>query len=136
LICKEERVSKPVNVLIVDDSAMMRAIIRRAVQLSGVEGLVHEAANGREALAVLEATPIDAMFTDINMPVMSGPELLRAMAGRDWDHIHRIIVSTDGSDARRAEVRDLNVAQYLEKPFAPEMIRDVLMGVSGDVAAR
>jgi two-component system chemotaxis response regulator CheY len=127
-------VSKPVNVLIVDDSAMMRAIIRRAVVLSGVEGLVHEAANGREALAVLEAAPIDAMFTDINMPVMSGPELLRAMATRDWDHIQRIIVSTDGSDARRAEVRGLKVAQYVEKPFAPEMIRDVLMGVSGDNA--
>lgn len=127
--------SKPVNVLIVDDSAMMRAIIRRAVVLSGIEGLVHEAANGREALAVLEAAPIDAMFTDINMPVMSGPELLRAMATRDWDHIQRIIVSTDGSDARRAEVSGLKVAQYVEKPFAPEMIRDVLMGVSGDNTA-
>jgi len=129
-------VSKPVNVLIVDDSAMMRAIIRRAVVLSGVEGLVHEAANGREALAVLEAAPIDAVFTDINMPVMSGPELLQAMAVRDWDHIHRIIVSTDGSDARRAEVRDLKVGKYVEKPFAPEMIRDVLMGVCGDHAGR
>lgn len=128
--------SKPVNVLIVDDSAMMRAIIRRAVVLSGVEGLVHEAANGREALAVLEAAPIDAVFTDINMPVMSGPELLRAMAGRDWDHIHRIIVSTDGSDARREEVRDLKVRMYVEKPFAPEMIRDVLMGVCRDAGDR
>lgn len=128
--------SKPVNVLIVDDSAMMRAVIRRAVTLSGVEGLVHEAANGREALAVLEAAPIDAVFTDINMPVMTGPELLRAMAGRDWDHIHRIIVSTDGSGARREEVRDLKVRTYVEKPFAPEMIRDVLMGVCGDTGNR
>ncbi|MGE0862583.1 MAG: response regulator [Vicinamibacterales bacterium] len=127
--------SKPVNVLIVDDSAMMRAIIRRAVVLSGVKGQVHEAANGREALAVLECAPIDAVFTDINMPVMTGPELLRAMAGRDWDHIHRIIVSTDGSDARRQEVRDLKVRSYVEKPFAPEMIRDVLMGVHGHDAS-
>lgn len=125
-------VSKPVNVLIVDDSAMMRAIIRRAVTLSGIEGLVHEAANGQEAMAVLETAPIDAVFTDINMPVMSGPELLRAMAGRDWDHIHRIIVSTDGSAARREEVRDLKVRLYVEKPFSPEAIRDVLLGVCGD----
>jgi len=129
-------VSKAVNVLIVDDSSMMRAIIRRAVVLSGVEGLVHEAANGREALAVLEAAPIDAVFTDINMPVMTGPELLRAMAGRDWDHIHRIIVSTDGSEARREEVRDLKVQLYVEKPFAPEMIRDVLMEVCRDAGDR
>lgn len=128
--------AKPVEVLIVDDSAMMRAIIRRAVVLSGVDCLVHEAANGQEALAVLESAPIDTVFTDINMPVMTGPELLRAMAGRDWDHIQRIIVSTDGSGARREEVRDLKVRMYVEKPFAPEMIRDVLMGVCADDASR
>jgi two-component system chemotaxis response regulator CheY len=129
-------VAKPVRVLIVDDSAMMRAIIRRAVVLSGVDSLVHEAANGQEALAVLESAPIDAVFTDINMPVMTGPELLRAMAGRDWDHIQRIIVSTDGSEARREEVRDLKVRSYVAKPFAPEMIRDVLMGVCANDASR
>jgi two-component system chemotaxis response regulator CheY len=127
--------AKPLNVLIVDDSAMMRAIIRRTVKLTGVEiGVVHEAANGREALAVLEASPVDALFTDINMPVMNGPDLLREMAGRDWDHICRVIVSTDGSDARRDEVRDLNVRMYVEKPFAPEAIRDVLLEVCDDDA--
>lgn len=125
--------AKSVNVLIVDDSAMMRAIIRRAVQLTGVPiGVLHEAANGREALAVLESAPIDAMFTDVNMPVMNGPELLREMAGRDWDHVYRVIVSTDGSDARRDEVRGLNVRMYVEKPFAPEVIRDVLLQVCDD----
>ena len=122
--------ARAVNVLIVDDSAMMRAIIRRAIHLTGANvGAVHEAANGREALAVLEAAPIDALFTDINMPVMNGPELLREMAVRDWDHIRRVIVSTDGSDARRDEVRGLKVSTYVEKPFAPEMIRDVLLQV-------
>ena len=122
--------AKPVNVLIVDDSAMMRAIIRRAVQLTGVDvGAVHEAANGKEALQILEAAPIDTVFTDINMPVMNGPELLRAMAVPQWDHIYRVIVSTDGSDARRDEVRGLNVGRYVEKPFAPEAIRDVLLQV-------
>src|SRR6187200_1993886 len=116
---------------------MMRAIIRRAVQLTGVSlGTLHEAANGREALTVLESSPVDAVFTDINMPVMNGPELLRAMAGRDWDHICRVIVSTDGSDARREEVRDLNVRLYVEKPFAPELIRDVLLQVCDDDTRR
>jgi two-component system chemotaxis response regulator CheY len=129
--------AKPLNILIVDDSAMMRAIIRRSVQLTGVEvGVVHEAANGRDALAVLESAPIDALFTDINMPVMSGPELLRRMADRDWDHVYRVIVSTDGSDARRAEMSGLNVRMYVEKPFAPETIRDVLMQVSDGLTGR
>jgi two-component system chemotaxis response regulator CheY len=122
--------ARPLNVLIVDDSAMMRAMIRRAIQMTGVDiGVLHEAANGREALAVLEAGPIDALFTDINMPVMSGPELLREMGRRGWNDVYRVIVSTDGSLARRDEVSDLNVRMYVEKPFAPEAIREALLQV-------
>ena len=50
------------------------------MQLSEVPvGEVHEAANGKEALAVMDAHDVDALFTDINMPVMSGPELLREL---------------------------------------------------------
>jgi CheY-like chemotaxis protein len=57
---------KPLNILIVDDSATMRQFVRRAVQLSEVPvGEVHEAANGKEALAVIDAHDVDALFTDI-----------------------------------------------------------------------
>ncbi len=116
----------PITVLVVDDSAMMRALIRRALRLSGANVLVSEAANGKEALTVLETERIDAVFTDLNMPVMSGSELLREMAARPWNHIRRVVVSTDGSTARRDEVKDLMVSHYVNKPFAPEMFRDVL----------
>jgi len=125
--------TRPSNILIVDDSSMMRAMLKRAVSLSGMPiGAIHEAPNGQDALAILEANPIDALFTDINMPVMSGTELLRQMAARGWNHIVRVIVSTDGSSARRDEVRDLDVRMYVEKPFAPEVIRDVLAEVCPD----
>ena len=125
--------TRPCNILIVDDSSMMRAMLKRAVSLSGMPiGAIHEAPNGQDALAILEANPIDALFTDINMPVMSGTDLLRQMAARGWNHIVRVIVSTDGSSARRDEVRDLDVRMYVEKPFAPEVIRDVLAEVCPD----
>ena len=94
--------------------------------------LVAEASNGREALTVLETERIDAVVTDLNMPVMSGTELLREMATRDWGHIKRIVVSTDGSVARRDAVRGLLVSRYVQKPFAPEMFRDVLSDVCRD----
>lgn len=123
--------AKPLNILIVDDSATMRAMIKRAVRLSGADvASTLEAANGREALGLLESLPIDAVFTDLNMPVMSGTELLREMAARGWSHILRVVVSTDGSVARRDEVRDLGVRFYVDKPFAPEVIRDVLSELS------
>lgn len=118
---------RPFTILIVDDSAMMRAMLKRAVLLAG-EGIeIAEASNGREAIGVMEARTVDAVFTDINMPVMTGVEMLREMTNRGWDQIRRVVVSTDGSDARRDEVRGLNVNLYVKKPLAPEMIRDVLV---------
>jgi two-component system chemotaxis response regulator CheY len=120
-------VGKPINILIVDDSAVMRAVIRRAVALSGaaVEA-VHDAPDGASALHVLEAHAIDVVFTDINMPGMNGVELLREIVARGWTHLTRIVVSTDSSGTRRDEVAALGVSLMVEKPFAPEAIRDVL----------
>lgn len=123
---------RPLNILIVDDSAMMRAMIKRVAQLTGVAiASVHEAANGIEALRMLEAHRIDVLFTDINMPEMTGTELLREVAKHpEWSRIIRVIVSTDGSAARREEVASLNAHAYVEKPFRPEVMRDVLAQVA------
>ena len=123
---------RPLNILIVDDSAMMRAMIKRVTSLCGVPiGNIFEAGNGREAIAVLERESVDALFTDINMPVMTGTELLREVEhdGR-WPHLLRVIISTDGSAARRAEAEELHVSLYVEKPFRPEVMRDVLSELS------
>jgi len=116
------------TVLIVDDSAMMRAMIKRIAHLTDVPlARVLEAANGVEALQLLEQHPVDVLFTDINMPLMTGTELLREVDRRqEWQHIVRVIVSTDGSQARRDETASLHAHAYLEKPFRPEVMRDVL----------
>ena len=59
---------------------------------------------------------MQAVFTDLNMPVMNGMQLLREMAKRDsWKNLLRIIISTDGSKLRREEARELNVNLYVEK---------------------
>ena len=122
----------PPNILIVDDSSMMRTMIKRVTSVAGLAiGTVFEAANGQEALAILERHAVHFLFTDINMPVMTGTELLRAMQAREeWRHIVRIIISTDGSESRRHEAEDLNVKIYVEKPFRPEVMRDVLSNLT------
>jgi len=128
----------PLNILIVDDSAMMRAMIKRVASLAGVPiGHVYEAANGLEAIAVLEEHEVHALFTDINMPVMTGTELLRAISQNDrFKHLLRVIISTDGSAARRAEADELNVKCYVEKPFRPEVMRDVLSELAASPVTR
>ena len=65
------------------------------------------------------------------MPVMTGTELLREMQARDqWRGIVRVVITTDGSDSRRHEVDGLSVSVYVEKPFRPEEMRDVLTSLT------
>jgi two-component system chemotaxis response regulator CheY len=121
------------NILVVDDSAMMRAMIKRVAALTGLPiGQIFEAQDGQQALEVLNEQHVDALFTDINMPVMTGIELLQRIAGHErWRHMVRVIISTDGSEARRDEAGALNVRFYIEKPFRPEVMRDVLSDIAG-----
>ncbi|PYR32382.1 MAG: response regulator [Acidobacteria bacterium] len=124
--------TRPLNILIVDDSATMRTMIRRVVDLTELPlGTVYEATNGLEALHILETCMVHAVFTDINMPVMTGYELLTEIARREaWKDILRIVISTDGSRLRQEEVRELNVNLYIRKPFRPEVVRDVLSRIA------
>ncbi len=120
------------RILIVDDSSMMRTMIKRVVVLSQVpvEDIL-EAGNGAEALEILETSDVNLLLTDINMPVMTGVELLRELADDDrWNDLTRVVISTDGSPTRREEVAGLDVRCYLEKPFTPEVMRDVLSEVA------
>lgn len=125
--------AKTLNILIVDDSATMRALLHRVVGLADLPiGTIYQAPNGLEALKILETYSVHALFTDLNMPVMNGMELLREVAKRDsWKNILRIVISTDGSKLRREEARELNVDLYVEKPFRPEVVRDVLCQIAG-----
>lgn len=106
---------------------MMRAMIRRALRLSGANVLVAEASNGREALAILESERIDAVFTDINMPVMTGTELLREMAVRKWDHIKRVVDRVGGI----VTFRPMRVLVVDDSSVVRKMLTDALNKEAG-----
>ncbi|OGQ99923.1 MAG: two-component system response regulator [Deltaproteobacteria bacterium RIFOXYD12_FULL_55_16] len=125
------------NILVADDSETMRAVIKKSVSMSGVSvGEFYEAANGREALAVLAKTWIDVILSDINMPEMDGMELLEKISEDDeFRKIPLIFISTEASEARQEEARKLGVAGYVKKPFHPEAIKAVLHEVLGKAYA-
>ncbi len=119
------------NVLIVDDSQTMRKVIRKTVSLSGFEiGDCWEAGNGKEALEILRSCWVDLILTDLNMPVMNGLEMLREI-GRDemYRKIPVVLITTEGSESRIEEAYALGIKGYIQKPFYPETIRDVLTRV-------
>jgi len=113
------------TILIVDDSLTARTFIARTLAIAGVPlNHVHEAANGREALDLLQREWVDMVFADINMPVMNGVELVRAMrANALFQAIPVIIISTDRSTHRMNELKDTGVQAYLTKPITPEELK-------------
>jgi two-component system chemotaxis response regulator CheY len=120
------------NVLIVDDSDVIRAMIARTLDLAQVPvGCVHHASNGREALAVLEQEWIDLVLADINMPVMNGVEMIERMRERpDMADVPVVVVSSEGASERVSALVQHGVTTWVRKPFTPEEIRDAIVGVA------
>ncbi len=116
------------SILVADDSAIVRSMVKKAIAMAGLPvGHVYEAANGREALEVLRRTWIDVVFADINMPEMTGPELLRAMkADPALASTPVVIVSSERSAARVAELQRSGARAYVKKPFRPEQFRELV----------
>ena len=121
------------NVLLVDDSAVMRSIVKRVLSLSGFElGEIHEAGDGKEALRVLDEQWVDCVLTDVNMPIMNGVELLQTMkADEVLSSLPVIVVSTEGRSEKIQEILDKGAAGYITKPFKPEDIRRTLCDALG-----
>ncbi len=121
------------NILIVDDSKPMRAVIKKVVRASGIDlGRLHEAGSGREALDVLEHEWLDLVLTDYNMPDMNGLELLEAMKQNElFSGIPVIMVTTERSEARVETFKRTGVSAYIQKPFTPEQIRMQILTLLG-----
>jgi len=119
------------SILVADDSAIVRTMVKKAIAMAGLPvGHVYEAANGREALEVLRRTWIDVVFADINMPEMTGAELLQAMkADPALASTPVVIVSSERSEARIAEMQRCGARAYVKKPFRPEQFRAVVTGI-------
>ena len=121
------------NVLIVDDSSIVRSVIQMTLGMmaTSVDGC-SQAGNGKEALDVLAKQAIDVCFVDINMPVMNGIELIEAMKkDPKLKRIPIIVISTEGSTTRMDQLKGMGVEGYIRKPFTPEQFQEVVDQVLG-----
>jgi len=120
------------NILVVDDSSVMRAMVVKTLRLSQLPlGEVFEAPNGQEALKVLDGNWIDLALVDINMPVMDGAEMIdRLRQNPATIDLPVIVVSTEGSEARKEALMQKG-ARFVHKPFTPETLRDAILMTLG-----
>ncbi len=124
------------NFLIVDDSKILRGMVRRILGMTGIAiGDVHEAGSGKEALEVLGQHKVDVVLADLNMPEMSGTELVeRIRKNPVLGSTHVIIISSERASATVENPKNLGVHAYLTKPFRAESLRDVLSTLPGNIA--
>jgi len=122
------------NVLIVDDSATMRALIRKVLVISGFDiGEYFEGANGKEALGILEKNWVDIILSDLHMPEMDGAALVEVLKKHQlWRNIPIVLITTESRPEVIKVFLNLGVQDYIKKPFHPETIRKKLTGILGE----
>lgn len=116
-------------VLVVDDNAFMRAMLRRILMQFGC-GTVQEAADGNEALARLRTGKTDIVLCDWLMQPMDGHAFLTRLR-RDRDHPARaipvIMVSGQADREHLRMARDGGITEFLAKPVSPENLLHALL---------
>ena len=103
---------KPIRLLIVDDSRLIRAAVRRLFETDGQVQVVGEAANGREALDLLPSLKPDVITLDINMPVMDGFDLFQEL---------RAVLKRDRAKPKAFHVSDLGLVEMSRQRVRPSL---------------
>ena len=115
------------KVLIVDDSRVMRMLLRRMLNTLGVSDVI-EASDGQQALERLgESTP-DLALVDWNMPVMNGLDLVLALRqNRDFDRVKVMMVTSESSPRKIYDALKAGADEYAMKPIDIDVIADKLL---------
>lgn len=116
--------------LIIDDSAVMRKVIERALHQAGLEvSEVLQASNGEEALQALRsdsgnANPLALILSDINMPVMDGLQFLEQRRKENLAQgVPVVMITTEGSEPFVLRAIAAGAQGYICKPFTAEQVK-------------
>ncbi len=111
------------RILVVDDFATMRRIVKNILKQLGYTNFV-EAQDGREALKILKSQSIDFIVSDWNMPNMTGLELLKAVRADDEiKDIPFLMVTAEALKENIVEAVKAGVSNYIVKPFTAETLK-------------
>ena len=115
------------SILIVDDQPDL--VDSLSLTLAAIGYQVVAASDGLEALAVLQAQPIDLILADISMPRLNGYQLYERVRGNpDWTPIPFIFLTARALDSDVRYGKELGVDDYLTKPIQPEDLLAVVQG--------
>ncbi len=124
------------NVLIVEDDAAMRVVLKNTVQSVEMDieiGKIFEAENGQEGIEVLKGNDnVDLMLVDIYMPVMDGLDMLDYVHDHpDFQHIPAIVVSTENDEERIDAILRQGLG-FVPKPLTHVLLKDQIISMLGE----
>lgn len=112
-----------INILVVDDSEIMRKVIERTLNICGYESTsIFQASNGREGLQIIEDQEIDLLLVDVNMPIMDGVQMLEELNSTNQNQDLAIVIVSAESNEKRIEELSRLGAKFIHKPFTPEKL--------------
>jgi two-component system chemotaxis response regulator CheY len=115
---------KHIKIMVVDDFATMRKVIRNLLKQVGYENIV-EAEDGVIALKTLKSQKIDFVVSDWNMPNMTGLELLKAVrSDEDLKSTPFLMVTAEALQDNVIAAVKAGVSNYIVKPFTAETLND------------
>lgn len=118
------------TVLSVDDSSSIRQMVAFTLKSAGYE--VIEAADGQEGLNKAKMKTVDLVLTDQNMPKMDGLTLIKTLRTMpSYRSVSILMLTTESSDAMKAQGRAAGATGWLVKPFDPQKLLEVVKKVIG-----
>lgn len=109
------------SILTVDDSPSMREMVR--LTLCGAGFSVTQAEDGLQALELARKSAFDLVLSDVNMPVMDGIELIRALRAESaYRHTPILMLTTEGAADRKREGKEAGATGWIVKPFDPAQL--------------
>ena len=118
------------TIMIVDDAVSIRGLASMTLENSGYN--VIEARDGKDALSKISMEKINMVITDINMPVMDGIELIRAMKANPQHKFIPVVILTKETEPEfKQQGREAGAKAWINKPFKPKAILSVVQKIIG-----
>ena len=113
------------TILVVDDSASLRQVVSIALKGGGYD--VIEACDGKDALSKLSGRKVNLIISDVNMPVMNGIEVLKAVKQHPTSKFTPVVMlTTEAGDDLKAQGKAAGAKAWIVKPFQPQTLLDAV----------
>ena len=118
------------KILVADDAGLIRMVAKKAIEEAGHEAILVE--NGAEGLEMMSHHQFDLIFSDVNMPIMGGLEMVAEIkAIGAYKYIPIVMLTTESSDELKTKGKALGVKAWMLKPFDKEKFIMVIQKLIG-----